>query len=229
MARPIKRSSEGLALATAASALPFPPAVGCAGIVPDSWSVGAQRLGVAAEFDLEVWSTATVNLTAAELFAAVPRALVKADVTFTGEADDDTLTAASHGLLNGDGPFQVSNAGGALPGGLAAATDYWIIYGSANTFKLAASFADALAGTAIPLSTDGTGTHTLSDTADTERLTWHSRGLLGNAADGAVALTAQRAYTARCLHSSEAVAYAVTATLSAATVSIRAVPVIEIA
>lgn len=81
--------------------------------------------------------------------------------TFTGEADDDTLTATAHGLRTGDGPYQVSNSGGALPGGLSALTNYWVIRTGVNTFKLATSYANALAETAVALSTDGTGTHTL--------------------------------------------------------------------
>lgn len=45
------------------------------------------------------------------------------DFTFTGEADDNLLTKTAHGLLTGDGPVRVANAGGALPTGLAASTD----------------------------------------------------------------------------------------------------------
>lgn len=95
--------------------------------------------------------------------------LVVPDFTFTGEADDDTLTATAHGLETGDGPVQVSNSGGALPGGLTAVTDYWVIRTGANTFQLATSLANALAGTFVALSTDGTGTQTLSDTGTTAR------------------------------------------------------------
>lgn len=96
--------------------------------------------------------------------------VVIADITFVGEADDDLATAAAHGLQTGDGPVRVSNSGGALPTGLLAATDYWIIRVSANTFKFASSLANAIAGTGINLTTDGTGTQTLADTVDTERL-----------------------------------------------------------
>jgi hypothetical protein len=65
----------------------------------------------------------------------------------------------------------VANSGGALPTGIAAATDYWVIRVSANTFKFATTLANALAGTGINLTADGTGTQTLSDTVDTERVT----------------------------------------------------------
>ncbi len=84
-----------------------------------------------------------------------------ADATFTAEADDDLATLTAHGMITGDGPFRVSNAGGGLPAGLAAATDYWALVASDNTFKFATSLANALAETTIDLTTDGTGTQTL--------------------------------------------------------------------
>lgn len=99
---------------------------------------------------------------------AIPN-LVVPDFTFVGEADDDTATATAHGLQTGDGPFRVANSGGALPTGLAAATDYWVIRTGANTFKFAASRMLAYAGTAIDLTGDGSGTQTMSDTASTTR------------------------------------------------------------
>lgn len=229
MARPLIKRAEvnAIAVATAALDLPFPPTA--AGFVPASWGVG--NLGLVPEFDLEIWANASTNLTGAELLGGVLRDLVVADDTFVGEADDDTLTAVAHGLLTGDGPVRVSNSGGALPGGLAAATDYYVIRVDDDMIKLATSRANAVNRVAIALSTDGTGTQTLSDTADTTRITWQSHGLLGNEADGAVVLTSQRGYTTRCRHRSAVVAYAVTASLSASdpeAVSVRGVPVIEV-
>jgi len=49
-----------------------------------------------------------------------------------------------------------------LPGGLATATDYYVIATSTTTFKLATSYANAVAGTAINITTTGTGTHTVT-------------------------------------------------------------------
>ena len=94
--------------------------------------------------------------------------LVVADDTFTANADTEQFTAADHGLETGDGPAQVSSST-TLPAGLTAATDYWIIKIDEDTFQLATSLANAYAGTAQAITTDGTGTHTLSDTSDTER------------------------------------------------------------
>lgn len=76
----------------------------------------------------------------------------------TGVAATDVLTKAAHGLLTGD-PFEFS----ALTGGgaeLAIETRYWVIHVTANTFKLASSYANAVAGVAIDFSadiTDATG------------------------------------------------------------------------
>lgn len=50
----------------------------------------------------------------------------------------------------------------ALPGGLAANTDYYVIIVNANTIKLATTRANALAGSAIDLTSQGTGVHTIS-------------------------------------------------------------------
>jgi hypothetical protein len=49
-----------------------------------------------------------------------------------------------------------------LPAGLALATDYYFIKLSDTTFKLATSYANAIAGTAINITSTGTGTHTMS-------------------------------------------------------------------
>lgn len=73
----------------------------------------------------------------------------------------DQLTIAGHGLVTGDGPAAVRNVDGALPTGLAAVTDYWVIRVDANTVKLATSSANALAGTAIDITAAGSGTHIL--------------------------------------------------------------------
>jgi hypothetical protein len=87
-----------------------------------------------------------------------------ADTVFTAVAATDVCTAAAHGMSTGDA-FQVSNSGGGLPGGLSAATTYWAIVLDANTFKVATSRANALAGTAIDITTNGTGTQTATTVA----------------------------------------------------------------
>lgn len=209
--------------AAAVFALAMPPAAATHAFVPNSWTAIDS---VVPAFDLEVWANGTLTLTLAELFGGVLHPLVVADDTFTTTHAADTLTAASHGLLTGDGPIRVSSDD-TLPDGLTADTDYWIIYVDANTVKLAASLALALAGTAVTFDDDGTGNHTLADVASTSRVHWHSHGLLGS---GTIALTNQLAYTVRCEHRPGVVAYGVKATFSTEdpeAVSFRLLPVQE--
>lgn len=85
-----------------------------------------------------------------------------ANFTFaTGDVNTGTeeITETGHGFTTGEGPVWFSSSG-SLPAGLSASTNYWIIVVDANTFKVATSRANALAGTAIDLTTQGTGTHT---------------------------------------------------------------------
>lgn len=49
-----------------------------------------------------------------------------------------------------------------LPAPLATATDYYVVKQSDSTFKLATSYANAVAGTVIDITTTGTGTHTIT-------------------------------------------------------------------
>lgn len=110
-----------------------------------------------------------INTVVGKNFTAAFAPLVVADFVFTATNATETFTKVAHGLKTGDGPVRVSNAGGALPAGLAAATDYWVIRVDADNFKLATTLAFALAGTNLLITTDGTGTQTLSDTGSTAR------------------------------------------------------------
>lgn len=177
------------------------------------------------EFDIEFSADGACNLSAAELLGAVPEALVVADDTFTAAATD-ICTATAHGLQTGDGPVQLTTTD-TLPAGLALLTDYWIIRIDANTFYFASSRANALAGTAVDITDTGTGTHTLSDTTETERLRWSSHGLIGQAQDGVIALTATKNKTQRFRHRPRVEAYAILATLSGNNLTAKAFPVLE--
>lgn len=87
-----------------------------------------------------------------------------ASSTFTATAATDTCTLvapATHGQVTGDGPVQVTTTT-TLPAGLTAATNYWLIVVDASNVKLATSRANALAGTAVDITTAGTGTHTMT-------------------------------------------------------------------
>lgn len=108
-----------------------------------------------------------LNAVVGKNYTATYLPLVFADATFTADNATNRLTVTGHGLTTGDGPLQASNSGGALPTGISALTDYWVIVVDANTIQIATSLANAIAGTAVDFSTNGTGTHTLSDTAST--------------------------------------------------------------
>lgn len=201
--------SRFITLHTAQTALPSPPTTW--GLLPKIW----KNYNVD-EFDLEVWAAASTNLTAAELRGCTrhPVVLVDDDVDAVTEAAD-TLTVTGHAYETGDGPVRFTTTD-TLPAGLELLTDYWLIKVDANTVKVCATWEYAMLGVAIDITDAGTGTHTISDTADTERNHWHVHGLLGPARDGAVALTRAKAYRARCRHAEGVLAYALTATLSAA-------------
>ena len=82
--------------------------------------------------------------------------------TFTA-ATTDICTCVSHGYLTGD-QVVVSNSGGGLPAGLSANTYYYVVKIDADTFKLAASLANATAASpaVVDISSAGTGTHTIT-------------------------------------------------------------------
>jgi len=88
--------------------------------------------------------------------------LAAATAIFTAVTDADTLVVEAQKKLPaiGDG-VRVASAG-TLPAGLAADTTYYVIHAARARIKLAATFADALAGTAIDITDAGTGEHTLT-------------------------------------------------------------------
>lgn len=74
-------------------------------------------------------------------------------------ATTDVVTIANHGYPTG---LKVAaSSTDTLPGGLSATNYYWISL-TASTGKLATSQANALAGTAVDITSAGTGTHTLT-------------------------------------------------------------------
>lgn len=79
---------------------------------------------------------------------------------------NDTITITAHGYTTGMS-FTLTTTG-VLPGGLSLATTYYVIISDANTIKAATSFTNALAGTAINItSASGGGTHTVNVTSAT--------------------------------------------------------------
>lgn len=81
------------------------------------------------------------------------------DKTFTA-AVDDTITCASHGLINGN-RIQVWSEG-TLPGGLVESTTYFVVQKTTNTFKVSLT----LAGSPVNITSTGTGVHWFYTEAD---------------------------------------------------------------
>lgn len=77
--------------------------------------------------------------------------------TVTATAATDLLTKAAHLIETGDPVVVTVIAGGAA--GLAINTRYWAIKVSSSTFKLATTYANAVAGTAIDITSDSSSTH----------------------------------------------------------------------
>ncbi len=87
-------------------------------------------------------------------------ALTVPSTVFTADNTTEIFTATGIDLQTGDGPLRVSTTT-TLPSGLTAGTDYYAIRLTANTFKLATSFALAIAGTNLLIASNGTGVHSI--------------------------------------------------------------------
>ncbi len=73
----------------------------------------------------------------------------------------EKITMSSHTFQTGD-TVQVSTSGG-LPSGLSADTTYYVIDSGTNDIQLATTLANATAGTAINLTSQGSGNHTITN------------------------------------------------------------------
>ena len=79
----------------------------------------------------------------------------------------DVITKASHGFTTGDSVTYYQNGGNAITG-LTDGSTYYVIALTVNTLQLATSSANATAGTAINITTAGTGTVYLLIDTDTD-------------------------------------------------------------
>jgi hypothetical protein len=86
------------------------------------------------------------------------RVLINSE-TFTANAGTDLLTYAQDWAPYTKVQFTTTTT---LPAPLALLTDYWLIRASATTATVATSYANAVAGAFIDITTAGTGTHTLT-------------------------------------------------------------------
>lgn len=102
---------------------------------------------------------AVSRATYAALFAVLNPTLGTVTITI---ASPGLVTKTAHGLATGDSIYLTTT--GALPTGLSANTRYWVIKNDADSFWLATSLANALAGTKINTSVSQSGTHTANQT-----------------------------------------------------------------
>lgn len=101
--------------------------------------------------------SAVSRTTYATLYAAITAS--KGAVTITS-ANPGVVTLSGHGFATG-ACIELTTTG-TLPTNLSANTNYYVIYVSADTFRLATSAANAITGTAIDTSGGSpSGTHTL--------------------------------------------------------------------
>lgn len=104
------------------------------------------------------FSEADTNGLCAKLLAWFLRPPVNgSDQSFTADHTTDVVTCAGHAYVQGN-CVHVKNSGGALPGGLSADTDYYVIYIDANTFKLATSYGNARLAVNVDIASAGSGT-----------------------------------------------------------------------
>lgn len=80
--------------------------------------------------------------------------------TFTADASTDVCTIGA--AAPDTGTAVTVSSSGSLPSGLSASTNYFVIKVTATTYKLATTIANANAGTAIDITSAGTGTHTVT-------------------------------------------------------------------
>ncbi len=87
----------------------------------------------------------------------------------------NVITETAHGYVTGQ-KLTYDDGGSTAITGLTDNTDYYVIYVSANTFKLATSYANALAGTTIDISGTGNNAQTLTPVITATFLSKNSDG-----------------------------------------------------
>ena len=112
-----------------------------------------------------VWATAVKDSGSDPNDSESPRFWGGPDQAFVGgdvNTGSDEITETAHGYRTAMGPYEVDCT--SCPAPLTDGQDVYIIKVDANTYKLATTTVDALAGTAIDLTTAGTGATLLGET-----------------------------------------------------------------
>jgi len=120
-----------------------------------------------------VVATAGVNYAVGDTIVVTDPGNTANVATLTVGTLDGTITSTGHGLVDTN-KVQLSTSG-ALPGGLDAATDLYVRDKTADTFKLAT----ISNGTAVALTTVGSGTHTWT-ISGANKAPWQNQGTLTN-------------------------------------------------
>lgn len=128
---------------------------------------------------VKAWTGAIVtNLTGTE-----------SPLVYTADNTTNQLTSAGHGFTSGDGPYEIINAGGAVPAGLSTSTLYWVSVVDANIFQLHTSRLEAARGlNPLTFTDDGTGTNSIQASVSDQAMIEHLRQdvspeVINNAAD----------------------------------------------
>lgn len=108
---------------------------------------------------LDVSSVPGIALANTKLALGSPSTASYSNKTFTADAGTDILTPAS--MVYADFQAVTLTTTGTLPAGLNTSTTYYVFASTATTFKLASTLANAIAGTAIDITSTGSGTHTV--------------------------------------------------------------------
>lgn len=143
--------------------LTLPAAQGAASTVLTNNGSGALSWGAALTTTLNQYNTFIGNSsnvatsTNLNLLGDISATTGSATVTITIAAPG-VVSDTSHGLVTGDKLYLTTT--GALPTGLSASTTYWVVYVDANSYSLASTLANAVAGTKITTSGSQSGTHT---------------------------------------------------------------------
>lgn len=88
--------------------------------------------------------------------------VIDAAQVYTADHNTAVLTLATNAVRMGTGtPVILNNSGGAPPAGLSTSTIYYAIFGNATQIALATTLNNALAGTFIAFTDNGTGTNTI--------------------------------------------------------------------
>jgi microcystin-dependent protein len=82
----------------------------------------------------------------------------------------DEITITGHGFNRSGIPVRFTTTGG-LPAPLTSGTDFFVIFVDVDTIQVATTRANAIAGTFIDLTTQGTGTHTIIQRLDPDAST----------------------------------------------------------